>query len=71
MLRYKNYQLVAKPEAVNEAPEKISQREKMISGTVQEVFTVKEFAAQMDEMGCLAWWRVRMGFVGDNGDGPT
>lgn len=70
-LRYKDYRLVAKPEAMaSSAIEGL----RMVGdrpwkwGSVREVGSVKEFAAEMqEEIGeeGVDWWRRKMGFVSD------
>jgi hypothetical protein len=68
MLRYKNHQLVAKPELVDKNSASPSARnDGMRLGTVEEVGTIKEVGARMEERGCLGWWRVKMGFASDDG----
>lgn len=57
-LRYKDYQLVA--------PAGLASKKAVPStevGTLREVNTVREFAAEMQSKGLLPWWRVSMGFV--------
>ena len=56
-LRYKDYQLVA---PVTKAAKCITSDSN--HGILQEVDTVKEFAAEMDRKGLLSWWRAAMGF---------
>ena len=57
-LRYKDYHLIA------------SVRDQIASGEVnpgvlEEVKTVSEFGARMEEKGLTDWWRKAMGFVND------
>lgn len=57
-LRYKDYQLVA---AASAAPKEALPA--MENGFLQEVATVKDFAAAMESKGLLKWWRTAMGYV--------
>ena len=59
-LRYKDYQLVCAAEEVQ--GRKVGD---VVGGSLEEVATVKEFGAKMEERGVLSWWRKGMGFVGD------
>jgi hypothetical protein len=62
-LRYKDYQLVAP--VINAKtnmgkPRSIGER-----GLLEEVATVKEMGAMMDDAGLRGWWRKAMGFSPD------
>lgn len=57
-LRYKDYQLVSKPAPVERTPS----REEIRVG-LQEECTVREFAARMEDLGILEWWKRRMGYL--------
>ncbi|KAF2257192.1 hypothetical protein BU26DRAFT_412534 [Trematosphaeria pertusa] len=64
-LRYKDFQLVKKPAA--KAVEELGGNEKDVHyGKLEEVESVKEFGARMQEMGVWAWWRKGMGYVHDD-----
>ncbi|KAF2436804.1 hypothetical protein EJ08DRAFT_577382 [Tothia fuscella] len=62
-LRYKDYQLAARPALV---------QSKIVPdydyGKIFEVATVKEFSARMSERGVLEWWRSGMGYTHDEDD---
>lgn len=60
-LRYKDYQLVA---PTSRAMGKVVPS--VDFGTLEEVDTVKEFAAKMEAKGLLLWWRTSMGFIHNN-----
>ncbi|KAJ9633506.1 hypothetical protein H2204_006889 [Knufia peltigerae] len=64
-LRYKDYQLVAPVKALAECQDKPPQTtdDDSPAGTLVEVDSVKEMAAQMEVRGLLSWWRVAMGFA--------
>lgn len=57
-LRYKDYQLAA-PVSKTKTHAKLNESQ----GILEEVDTVKEFAAEMDKKGILLWWRKAMGFT--------
>lgn len=59
-LRYKDYQLISPTAKANNDMKAYEER-----GVLNEVATVKEFAAAMDEKGLLAWWRQKMGYTND------
>lgn len=60
-LRYKDFQLVKKPgEKMPEGPEAGA-----TYGKAEEVESVKDFGAKMQELGVWAWWRKGMGYLGD------
>ena len=55
-LRYKDYQLVA-------PAEKAENRSSLGEfGTLEEVATVKEMGARLEDAGIFGWWRKAMGF---------
>ena len=56
-LRYKDYQLAA---AVSEASVKSGCG---ALGMLEEVSTVRDMAAKMEEAGLTEWWRKAMGFA--------
>ena len=73
-LRYKDFQLVVKPEEIP-----IPTAEEILKGTKQngktfdeslgileEVESVKEFGSRMQELGIWDWWRKGMGYVRDD-----
>lgn len=59
-LRYKDYQLAAP--TTRACKEAVPSSE---IGILEEVDTVKDFAAAMDRKGLLLWWRTSMGFIQD------
>ncbi|KAL4887888.1 hypothetical protein BDV59DRAFT_189710 [Aspergillus ambiguus] len=75
-LRYKDFQLVTRPEALKpETPESVdsdsrhkgrngSSEGKRASGVgLSEVDTVKEFGSVMEQRGVWKWWRKGMGYA--------
>jgi hypothetical protein len=56
-LRYKDYQLVARPALIEDAS-----RPKLEYGKLFEVATVRDFSSHMTERGVLPWWRKAMGY---------
>lgn len=62
-LRYKDYRLVAPVDAVAKHSANLSEEVTAKLGTLEEVATVKEMAAQMERQGLQRWWRVAMGFL--------
>jgi hypothetical protein len=56
-LRYKDYQLSARP-----APVDAQTYPRNVYGKLFEVATVKEFSNQMDKCGILLWWKKAMGY---------
>lgn len=61
-LRYKDFQLVKKAaEKQREGGEDSNESEQ--HGKLEEIESVKEFGAKMQEMGVWAWWRKGMGYV--------
>lgn len=61
-LRYKDFQLVTKP-AAKEAQSNASENETVSYGKLEEVESVKDFGARMEELGHWGWWRKGMGFA--------
>jgi hypothetical protein len=61
-LRYKDYQLVSPPGVVPGRPPVTSAGE---SFDFEEVGSVKDFGAKMEEKGITDWWRKAMGYVSD------
>jgi hypothetical protein len=62
-LRYKDYQLEKKP-ANKELDATGLQEISVAYGKLEEVESVKEFGARMEELGVWRWWRRGMGYVG-------
>ena len=62
-LRYKNYQLAARP-ALVQRDQDMNHRNKIASG-LYEVATVKEFANKMSERDILSWWKRGMGYANE------
>jgi hypothetical protein len=66
-LHYKDYHLITPPTAMTTNPTKPNppaQEPKPKSDwSFEELDTVKEFAAQMDDRGVLEWWRKAMDFA--------
>lgn len=58
-LRYKDYQLAT---PVTQTPESMTNTK---AGVIEEVETVKEMGAKMDQAGLTSWWRKAMGFVAE------
>jgi hypothetical protein len=64
-LRYKDFQLVKK--AAEKQDEGTEQTEKRVDcGKLEEVESVKEFGARMQELGIWEWWRKGMGYVSED-----
>lgn len=59
-LRYKDYQLVARPSQLGNPTEKPFRRPN--PRWFEEVTSVKEFGAKMEEYGTKLWWRRAMGY---------
>jgi hypothetical protein len=59
-LRYKDYQLVSPPGTVPGRP-LVEAAEEVFD--FEEVGSVKDFAARMEEKGIIEWWRRAMGYV--------
>ncbi|KAF2005221.1 hypothetical protein P154DRAFT_518753 [Amniculicola lignicola CBS 123094] len=65
-LRYKDYHLVRKP-AVLDTERAVRQWTPSAEfGKLEEVESVKEFGAHMQEAGVWQWWRRGMGFLHDD-----
>jgi hypothetical protein len=65
-LRYKDFQLEKKPaekHIEDQALPKKSETETIKYGKLEEVETVKEFGARMENMGVWTWWRRGMGYL--------
>ncbi|KAK7178739.1 hypothetical protein DPSP01_003459 [Paraphaeosphaeria sporulosa] len=61
-LRYKDFQLVKKPsEKLQEGPEG-----PVTYGKAEEVESVKDFGAKIQELGIWTWWRKGMGYVSED-----
>ncbi|KAF2492211.1 hypothetical protein BU16DRAFT_467684 [Lophium mytilinum] len=60
-LRYKDYQLVGRPNAL--VLETMDAKERPIRGHLHEVAAVKEFGAKMESLGIWEWWRHAMGYT--------
>ncbi|KAF9738307.1 hypothetical protein PMIN06_006817 [Paraphaeosphaeria minitans] len=58
-LRYKDFQLVKKPS--EKLPE--GSEGPVTYGKAEEVESVKDFGARIQELGIWAWWRKGMGYV--------
>lgn len=63
-LRYKDFQLAARPAAVDQEVDGRS-REPISTGLF-ETDSVKDFATQMENRGVLEWWRKAMGYSGSD-----
>lgn len=63
-LRYKDFQLVKKP-AEKQAEGIEVEDGKVAYGKLEEVESVKEFGGRMEDFGVWKWWRVGMGYVGE------
>ncbi|EUC46607.1 hypothetical protein COCMIDRAFT_92464 [Bipolaris oryzae ATCC 44560] len=63
-LRYKDFQLVKKP-AENETGGK-EPESGITYGKLEEVESVKDFGAKMENLGVWEWWRKGMGYVGND-----
>lgn len=67
-LRYKDFQLAARPDAVADETGGSAPRPKNRNGDtpkagLSEVESVKEFGGLMEERGVLEWWRKGMGYT--------
>jgi hypothetical protein len=63
-LRYKDFQLVKKP-AAKEVDDSKFVEPNLRYGKLEEVDSVKEYGAMMDELGARSWWRRGMGYIED------
>ncbi|EME82030.1 uncharacterized protein MYCFIDRAFT_86681 [Pseudocercospora fijiensis CIRAD86] len=62
-LRYKDFQLVARPaEVVRESDAK---KTPLPNGVLEEIDSVKDMAIRMETTGVLHWWRKSMGYSGN------
>ena len=61
-LRYKDYQLVAPPEAWEDNSSQNAGEN--ASGSLEEVESVRAMASTMENRGLLDWWRRAMGYTG-------
>ncbi|MCJ1382070.1 hypothetical protein MMC17_005182 [Xylographa soralifera] len=59
-LRYKDYQLAARPAGIEKRKDGEMESE---SAGLHEVASVKDFGLKMDEKGILGWWRRAMGYT--------
>ncbi|MCJ1402909.1 hypothetical protein MMC11_006130 [Xylographa trunciseda] len=59
-LRYKDYQLAARPAGIEERKDGAGEVE---GAGLHEVAAVKDFGLRMDEKGMLGWWRQAMGYT--------
>jgi len=60
-LRYKDYQLVSSTAILAGKPFRPAKE----SFGFEEVDTVKEFSARMEQKGILDWWRKAMGYISE------
>jgi hypothetical protein len=60
-LRYKDYQLVARPAAVQHENEPT--KESQVRPGLYETDTVSDFGKQLQDRGVYAWWRKAMGYA--------
>ena len=64
-LRYKDFQLVKKP--AERQKESVEVEEANVTyGKLEEVESVRGFGARMEGFGVWRWWRIGMGYVGDD-----
>ncbi|KAI6832079.1 hypothetical protein KC340_g7340 [Hortaea werneckii] len=64
-LRYKDYQLAARPaEVERESDRGKVQGEGLVGEGLHETESVKDFAQQMHDRGVFGWWRKAMGYTG-------
>lgn len=68
-LRYKDYQCVRKPAALETAS--IEKMSAMTRDTFEEVDEVVEFKDRMISFGLLEWWRTAMGYETSDKIGGT
>ncbi|KAF2689452.1 hypothetical protein K458DRAFT_127912 [Lentithecium fluviatile CBS 122367] len=63
-LRYKDFQLVKK--AAEKMSDRVEGKEVVVDyGKLEEVESVKEFGARMQDLGLWVWWRKGMGYITD------
>lgn len=58
-LRYKDYHLASRPGPITNFNRILAEVSRGVFG---EVESVKDFAAKMEELGVLDWWREAMGY---------
>ncbi|RMZ34004.1 hypothetical protein D0859_01884 [Hortaea werneckii] len=64
-LRYKDYQLAARPAEVEREGDRAKIQEEGLNGEgLHETESVKDFAQQMHDRGVFEWWRKAMGYTG-------
>jgi hypothetical protein len=63
-LRYKDFQLVTRPDVKQDSPMQGQQSADSKAG-LSEVDTVKEFGSAMQRRGVWEWWRKGMGYTAD------
>ena len=64
-LRYKDFQLVARPAVIERGAMHSSGSDHKTG--LYETESVKDFAMRMDDRGVLAWWKKAMGYTGSEG----
>ncbi|KAF2873009.1 hypothetical protein BDV95DRAFT_605586 [Massariosphaeria phaeospora] len=65
-LRYKDFQLVKKPAGKLSGGDGTNRDTvNMKYGKLEELESVKEFGARMEELGVWEWWRKGMGYIHD------
>ncbi|KAF1852117.1 uncharacterized protein K460DRAFT_270379 [Cucurbitaria berberidis CBS 394.84] len=64
-LRYKDFQLVKKPALKQEENIEV-EHANAAYGKLEEVESVKDFGARMEGFGVWKWWRIGMGYVGED-----
>ncbi|TIA38391.1 hypothetical protein D6C78_04050 [Aureobasidium pullulans] len=62
-LRYKDYQLVARPAAIQHENQPTKDSE--VRPGLYETETVSDFGKQLQDRGVYAWWRKAMGYAKD------
>ncbi|KXT00332.1 hypothetical protein AC578_5861 [Pseudocercospora eumusae] len=62
-LRYKDFQLVARPAEVVRGPN--SKEVALSTGILDEIDSVKGMATRMEDLDVLDWWRKAMGYSGN------
>jgi hypothetical protein len=58
-LRYKDYHLASRPGPITDLNRILAG---VSHGAFDEVESVKDFAAKMEELGVLSWWKEAMGY---------
>ena len=66
-LRYKDYQLASRPQAVKREQDPDFKAETVSTGGFFETQSVKDFGQQMQQRGVFSWWRTAMGYAGQEG----